>query len=87
MSLAQRTRGPRLAHYRIYQLDGAGHITRATDRECAGDEEARAAARVALRVGTRGEVWQGARRVGYVSASPARSRPPVPWDADLLVSA
>lgn len=55
-----------MAYYRIYHLDETGHIAKATERECASDEEACLAASGVLAAGQSGDVWQLGRFVRRV---------------------
>ena len=63
-------RGIIVAHYRIYQLDIAGHIISGADFEGTTHREAFVAAIAALQPGKNAEVWQGARLVGSVRVLP-----------------
>jgi hypothetical protein len=59
-----RFAGELMASYRLYCLDGAGHISMAEWIEAATDEEALARAKVLKNGALRCEVWDGNRLVG-----------------------
>ena len=53
-----------LIHYRVYQLDTAGHILAGHSIVCRSDAEAMGAARRFAEQAAAVEVWESARRVG-----------------------
>ena len=52
--------------YRIYVLDGAGHIASASETDCESDDAALSAAKCQLEADALAEVWQRARCLGQV---------------------
>lgn len=64
-----------MASYRIYCLDGAGHIALAEWIEAENDAQAIAKARATHESALRCEVWQGQRLVATLAAEKRPRRP------------
>jgi hypothetical protein len=65
-----------VADYRIYLLEGSGHIISGSDACCPGDDDALALAKTMLKKGVTAEVWQGTRCVGQVAGLAVSAAPP-----------
>ncbi len=63
-----------MAHYRLYTLDGADHISGALDLDCADDAEAIGVAET-RHDGQAVELWNGARCVLRVEAGEPQRTP------------
>jgi len=55
-----------MAHYRICTLDSGGTTIADYEEACGNDDEARLAARTAIRAGGVAEVWAGATKIDIV---------------------
>ena len=73
LSLREMRTG-RSTHYRIYQLDSAGHILAGHSIVCQSDAEAMDAACRFAEQAAAVEVWEGTRRIGCLSTAVAARR-------------
>jgi hypothetical protein len=56
-------------HYRVYLIDGDGHIKSAVDLQCEDDNQALAEAKQVAK-GCAVELWQGGRRIAAIEDQP-----------------